>query len=388
MSNYLEVYRARLAHNGANPQIHAFKSGILEFKKDLQYNEHTERGLDKDGYLFDGVILTDKQDENRISQILLVELETKINVGDLIKWHGTYWLIYKQIKSSYQPYQKFYMVECNYKIKWVDKEGILHESWSHIVGSLDSKIKDNFRTWHALITPQPNKYIEIMMPYQYIAKETEIIVNDESWYLVDYDKTSVPEIIYMSFTENKVNTLRDNQPDSIANYDQLRKCTFSAVETIQANVGDILVRPITLYIDGIRRDDIALDYSLTGDLDKDDNNNIIVGGDGTITAKIDDETITVTVSTAGEPQLEHTLVGDEKVRVSRSATYELLPSDITEDLNFVLSNNLASITSIDKGTCVIQTNNNNKLGEIILSVDYDGTHYEKTIQIVALWQVM
>jgi hypothetical protein len=97
------------------------------------------------------------------------------------------WIIYRSTTSSYQPHQKFYMVRCNYKIKWVDEQGLLQENWAYVLGSKDSKIKDNFRTWHSVITPQPNKQIEVMMPHQLMPLGTEIMVLDEVWSLVDYD---------------------------------------------------------------------------------------------------------------------------------------------------------------------------------------------------------
>jgi hypothetical protein len=78
------------------------------------------------------------------------------------------------------------MVRCNHYIKWVDN-GKLKESWIYLLGSKDSKIKDNFRTWHDVITPQPNKYIQIILPHVTMPINTEIIVMDEAWYLVDYD---------------------------------------------------------------------------------------------------------------------------------------------------------------------------------------------------------
>lgn len=53
---------------------------------------------------FDGVILTDKEDDNRVSQILTVELDVSIKVGDLIMWNDDRWLIYRSTTSSYQPY--------------------------------------------------------------------------------------------------------------------------------------------------------------------------------------------------------------------------------------------------------------------------------------------
>ena len=45
------------------------------------------------------------------------------------------------------------MVRCNHYIKWIDEQGKLNESWVYLLGSKDSKIKDNFRTWHNVITP-------------------------------------------------------------------------------------------------------------------------------------------------------------------------------------------------------------------------------------------
>ena len=32
------------------------------------------------------------------------------------------------------------------------------------MSSVDSKVKSNFRMWHSLISPQPNKFAEIIMP--------------------------------------------------------------------------------------------------------------------------------------------------------------------------------------------------------------------------------
>ena len=62
MSEYFEVYRQRATHLGVTPQERAFKSGQLEFKKNLHYNQATVKGLRCEDNYFDGVILTDKQD--------------------------------------------------------------------------------------------------------------------------------------------------------------------------------------------------------------------------------------------------------------------------------------------------------------------------------------
>ena len=136
----------RTQYLGRTPQERAFKSGLLEFERSLKYNIHTKTlQRDNNGEDFDGIVLTDKQDENRVSQILLTRFEYKLAVGELIYWESAPWLVWRDTISSYQPYNKYYIVKCNYEIKWVEN-GDLHKSWAYILGSKDSKIQDNFRT--------------------------------------------------------------------------------------------------------------------------------------------------------------------------------------------------------------------------------------------------
>ena len=78
------------------------------------------------------------------------------------------------------------------------------------------------------------------MPKQYIPKGTEIIVGDENWYLVDYDVVSVPEIIFMSFTEGKYNELRDDLEQDIANVDKINKWKIELSSVAYAAKGDTI----------------------------------------------------------------------------------------------------------------------------------------------------
>ena len=107
--NYIDVYKSRVGHLGHTPQERAYQSGILEFRRYLKYNQHTEYNLIRDGEMtsFEGVILTDKEDENRVSQILLVKVVEdggpELKQGDLIWWGEDKqpWLIYRSTTSSY-----------------------------------------------------------------------------------------------------------------------------------------------------------------------------------------------------------------------------------------------------------------------------------------------
>ena len=90
--------------------------------------------------------------------IFLSLLEIKVEqvvVGDIVNWKiedgsTEKWIIIQKEKKVNPTYQTFWIVRCNYLIRWIDALGHIQESWSYLVSSLDSKIKGNFRTWNAL----------------------------------------------------------------------------------------------------------------------------------------------------------------------------------------------------------------------------------------------
>jgi hypothetical protein len=148
-----------------------------------------------------------------------------LQVGDIMNWrldNGDIekWLLISEEKKVNGTYRTFWIVRCNYLIKWIDGDGHLQASWSYFVSSLDSKIKGNYRTWNQLITPQPNKYAEILMPRREINRATNFIVEEESWQLIEYDHTSVPGTMYLSLTENKINSIYDDVENNIADLDK------------------------------------------------------------------------------------------------------------------------------------------------------------------------
>ena len=59
------------------------------------------------------------------------------------------------------------------------------------------------------------------MPKTKVARSTSFIVEDEAWYVVEYDWSSVPGIIYLSLTEEKVNMIYDDLENDIADTDKI-----------------------------------------------------------------------------------------------------------------------------------------------------------------------
>ena len=85
------------------------------------------------------------------------------------------------------------------------------------------------------------------MPYQPIEKSTEIILYDEAWELIEYDRVSVPGTIYLSFTESKVNELRDSVREQIANIDKLQVWSINAPSQLSVEVGEVINPIYTLF---------------------------------------------------------------------------------------------------------------------------------------------
>ena len=255
--NYLDVYFSRINHLGETTAERIRNGGIRSFEKWLNESPHTMRNLSVErGIYFDGIILTSKDKEYEKIMFLEVANDIPLLIGDIMNWtldDGTIekWILIQEEKKVNGTFRSFWIIRCNYLMKWIDAQGHLQQSWAYFVSSLDSKIKGNFRTWNSLITPQPNKYAEILMPRYPIDRATNFIVEKESWTVVEYDHTSVPGVIYLSLTEGKVNPFYDDLENNIADKDKLANYQLDMPELTQIfHLGDHIKPIFTLTKNG------------------------------------------------------------------------------------------------------------------------------------------
>lgn len=229
------------------------------------------------------------------------------------------------------------------------------------------------------------------MPYQAIRKNTEIIVFGEAWRLVDYDKISVPGIIYMSFTETKLNEMTDDLHEQLANIDKQQVWSINAPDKIYLSVGDVLKIDYTISKDGIiKNEDVNPEFALGdgfivnkyGEIIADKQCETLV----TLSYKNALKTVLVSISKAKPAGF---ITGNDYIRITKTSEYEFVMSGVqfNEPLNFISSNEeLATVLTQGYNTCKVITNKKNKLGTFTLSVIYDGVKYEKEIKIISLWQ--
>ena len=397
---YLDVYFSRINHLGETTAERIRNGGIRSFEKWMAESPHTIRDLSVErGLYFSGIILTNKDKEHEKIMFLNVANNIPLLVGDIMNWtidDGSIekWILVQEEKKVNGTYRTFWIVRCNYLMKWIDAQGHLQQSWGYFVSSLDSKIKGNFRTWNSLITPQPNKYAELLMPRYPIDRATNFIVENESWSVVEYDHTSVPGIIYLSLTEGKINLIYDDTENNIADLDKQAQYQVVLPENEQIfAVGDVIAPTLTIMKNGIpykaEYNLLSTDKKIVKVIDGE----LKAVGTGTVDIIVQlkeypniQKTISITVSTA-EQEFSAYIEGPDKIRLGRKGTYILVGTKaIDGQVIYGISNNsIAKIISVTKNGCEIQANEANILESVILTATYNGKEYTKNISIIPLW---
>ncbi len=401
--NYYEVYQSRINHLGTTTAERIRNGGIRSFQKWLSESPHTVRNLSVErGLFFDGIILIRKDREYRKDMYLNVAIDIPLKVGDIMNWtqdDGSIekWLLLGKEQMVNEIHQTFWIVKCNYLLNWFNSLGHREQSWAYFVSSVDSKVKGNYRTWNSLITPQPNKYAEIIMPYYPVDRSTNFIVQDESWNMIDCDYSSVPGTIYMSLTENKINSIYDDIANDIADTDKEAVYDFHfAAEPQQFQVGAPITIQYTLLRNGQVAESPAVNY-ISSDINiaKIKNGELVAVAEGeadiTIafpdypTAKMKHNTIHIQVAaTSNEPGCY--IAGDDVIRLGLSANYTLMNAQGLVIFSLEEgSEKYVSIKVIDDTHCQVIANEQNKLGMAKLLASYGGQTYEKQIQIRSLW---
>lgn len=388
--NYLDVYFSRVFHRGETVAEVAKNTGERNFENMLAGSVHTVRDLSVErGLYFSGIILTNKDKEHQKIMFLNVANDIPIIVGDIVNWETEKWIIFQKERKVNGTYQTFQMIRCNYLLRWIDELGHLQQCWGHFTSSLDNKVKENFRNWHNLASPQPNKYAEIIMPDRQIMRDTSFIVEGESWSLVEYDRSSVPGVAYLSLTEEKLNTIYDDIDEAIADTDKLALYSLALPATPQTfKIGDKVEPQFTIVKNG---KPLEVNYILSSN-----SKNIVRYVDGVFTA-IAAGTAEIVVQLKDYPTIQLDmkieiadsqnvaiyLEGNDVIKLGRTEKYVLVNA---ENVSFVIDNDkLAIISKSENNECLIRANENNKLGKITLTALCGEDYYTKEISIVPLW---
>ena len=215
---------------------------------------------------------------------------------------------------------------------------------------------------------------------------TEIMVIDEVWTLVEYDQSSVPGIVYMSFTETNLNEQRDSLEDKLANADKLAQWEVSMADTRTVVLGEEFDLVFNILKNGIVQE-VVPEIILDGELMLLENNQIKALGAGTVTVNYKGFKKSQQIIIGNEPQLDMILVGDSKIRVASTNIYVLENAIDTVTYSIEDPQTLVKMR-VEGNTCTIIANEKNKLGSFKLTATCGDQTFTKNISVVSLWQVI
>ena len=415
---YLDVYFSRINHLGETTAEHIRNGGIRSFEKWMAESPHTVNNLSVErGIYFKGIILTNKDKEYTKIMFLNVSNNIPLKIGDIMNWpleDGSIekWLLLQEEKKVNGTYRTFWIVRCNYLLKWINRDGHLQQSWSYVVSSVDSKIKGNYRTWNSLISPQPNKYAEILMPRYPIDRATNFIIEEESWQVIEYDHTSVPGTIYLSLTENKINMVYDDLENNIADTDKRAKYELVLPSTPQRfTVGSEIIPVYTVMKNG-KPFRATVEYISSDKSVAKLQNGILTAvgvGEADIEIKIkectdiDPEVLSIHIEVTEEPVTEFScyIDGPDTIKLDRIGKYVLVTSEgeLVSKVLFETDNpDLATVIESEESEKeeykgIVKANDKNNLGFFTLyAYILDGdtpkeelAYFTKKIKVIPLW---
>ena len=231
----------------------------------------------------------------------------------------------------------------------------------------------------------------MILPRREMKRWTRFIVEEEGWYMVEYDHSSVPGIMYVSLCEEKVNSLTDDLVNDIADTDSIAVYSISAPAETQVFGLGATVNPIyTITKNG---KPVEMEVVVTSKNKQVVSSDMLAKAEGEaeLEIKLKDYpqivlSMTVQVASSGAEQLFY-IKGSSSIKLNRTETYTFESNDETNaDISFSIDNDtLAAIVTTEGNSCSIKANGKNKTGTIVLTAIYGGKNYTKEIKIVPLW---
>ena len=398
-ANYTDIYWYRVTKYGENHKEREYNYSVRNFEKYL--NEHPSSvDVIVDSTHTRASIISNKQDQYKLTKQILTSINTIINPGSIVEWNDGHWIVYQKEVNPNQAYNSCYMVECNKKLKWIDEYGVEQEEWAYIFSSKDSIVKQNFRTWNRLITPQPNQWLEMLVPAKKTIKmDQKFIIDGRAWFVDEYDATSSKGVTYYSLTEDKIDRMDDNIENGLANANKLDCYKIAIQDEISCGLTDNYIISPIVYNDGVI-DIQPLGYIIE---DRDIASLMLLNNNATIVPISKGQT-TLKIYLINQPKVfksivinitdmteqSAVLIGDDSIKTTDFAIYSVYRISDSKIIDPIISfsisdSNLASGILLDDGTLKIIANEDNKLGVVTVIINTSSNTYTKKISIRSLW---
>lgn len=403
MSDYYAPYWVRINRHGSTHKERDLYARKRDFEKYLREHPSSIEVV-VDGQEEQVSLASYRQDPNRLDKILLVRLDSALDTGKIFFWDEEPWLVYLRRRDPNEAYRSLRAVMCNDKLRWVNEFGVLREEHCYLVGSMESTVKNNFRTWNSMITPQPNQFLDAILPAnEEIKIGQRFLLSGRAWYVIEYDITSVPNIMYLTLTEHKIDRVDDDAEGGVADVTDLNRFRLSVgTSAIEVEVGgtfeftpllkedgELVVRPLIYTLANESLADIVVGdgvVRLTGAAE----------GETTLTIAMEEApevafALSVTVRAEAVVEDYYEIRGSDFIRLGQTSEYSIYRVGETETLIPITSFSLSKSNYVTgaigaDGKLKLKANDDMRTGNVVLTVVYgSGEILTKTISIKTLW---
>lgn len=403
-NDYYLVFQERSGNHGKTFKEVVQKQARHDFKYFLQSSPNAIKVTinSKEGKETKVATILNKENETLVKRYFLCDVADQISIGDFLYWGDSIWLMFRKERDTIEAYDKFEGIECRHKIQWVDSYGVLQNTPCYLVAQKDDQIKSNFRTWNNMITPQPNKYLEIITCRNNIQLGQKFLIDETAWYVVESDYISIKNILYLSLTEDKKDIYVDDIADNIANIVDLNKFEMRIKDKeISLDIDKEYKIAGEVYLNGNKYSDKIIVEVIEGAdlITINDNFTLTALSEGRVVLRICMEEnneiyqeMIINIVKNAPQNISYQLIGDESVKWGRTKVIQAVKVvdgvsvAIAASFKVVDKEELLSSYEINSSSVTITADTKNKVGNFTIICTFeDGSTVEKTIRVTSLW---
>ena len=403
-NDYYLVFQERSGNHGKTFKEVVQKQARHDFKYFLQSSPNAIKVTinSKEGKETKVATILNKENETLVKRYFLCDIADQISIGDFLYWGDSIWLMFRKERDTIEAYDKFEGIECRHKIQWVDSYGVLQNTPCYLVAQKDDQIKSNFRTWNNMITPQPNKYLEIITCRNNIQLGQKFLIDETAWYVVESDYISIKNILYLSLTEDKKDIYVDDIADNIANIVDLNKFEMRIKDKeISLDIDKEYKIAGEVYLNGNKYSDkIIIEVIEGADLVTiNDNFTLTALSEGRVVLRICMEEnneiyqeMIINIVKNAPQNISYQLIGDESIKWGRTKVIQAVKvvdgvsAAIAASFKVVDKEELLSSYEINSSSVTITADTKNKVGNFTIICTFEeGSTVEKTIRVTSLW---
>ena len=177
---YQNVYLKRLNRYGLNYQSRIQRQREENFKKQLQKSVYLVT-FDYNAKNYEGELVPRSQDETKILQYLLTDINLEIPSGTILQITNDGvtmrpWLVYYLEDLVASGYNRYIMLKMTHYLTWKDRDGNTQTSYAYMYGQEDNMLKDELKsrsrsdTLYTENLKEVNTVIEILNTEDYESK--------------------------------------------------------------------------------------------------------------------------------------------------------------------------------------------------------------------------